>query len=161
MSDPSEILKKRLEAVLDGQQDARGLHFFCQIGGAYHDYGMLTLQVSGPGRILLGWRKDEDSELFSVQLLERDQLRFYQMLVELPFWESSPVRRARRDDEEYNIHIRLSDQLAGTWSGLQFWSYDVKEFPVLQDLLYRICKLTQAISQGDIALPALELGREE
>ncbi len=154
MSDPSEILKRRLQSVLDGVSDARGLHFFCQIGGTYHDYGMLTLQISGQGKLLLGWRRDDDEqELYSVQLLEQDYLRFYEMLLELPFWECTPPRRTRRDNEELNVHARLSDQSAGTWSGVQFWAQDMKEFPVLRQLMYRIERITMAISQGDIPYP--------
>lgn len=164
MSDPSAILKRRLRAVVKGDQQARGLHFFCQVGGTYHGYGMMTLQLSGAGKILLGWRRsEEERELFSVQLLERDWRRFYQMLVDHPFWECSPSRRKRRDDTEINIHMRVSDQAAGTWSGLQCWGEDLKEFPDLQELMYRISRFTLALSQGDIPSPDWDalLAKEE
>ena len=154
MSDPSEILKRRLQAIIDGEEPARGLHFFCQVGGTYHDYGMRTLQVSGQGHVLLGWREgDGERQLYSVQLLERDWKRFYQMLLDLPFWEKSPARRTRRDDDELNIHLRLSDQGAGTWNGLQFWAEDMKDFRVLRDLMYRLDRFSSAVSQGDIPKP--------
>ena len=157
MSDPSEILKRRVQAVLDGAQDARGLHFFCQIGGTYHDYGMLTLQVSGAGKVLLGWSRQEDRALFSVVLHERDAMRFYQMLSELPFWEVAPTPRGRLHDEEINIHLRLSDLIKGTWGGVQFWVDDMQEFPVLRDLMYRLNRLAMALSHGEIPPPDLGL----
>lgn len=155
MSDPSEILKRRVRAVLDGSLDARGLHFFCQVGGTYHDYGMLTLQLSGMGKVLLGWRRDDEKELFSVELHERDAMRFYQMLQDLPFWEANPARRTRRHDEEINIHLRLSDLMKGTWGGVQFWVDDMKDFPMLRDLMYRVNRLAMALSDGDIPAPDL------
>lgn len=158
MSDPSEILKRRIQAILDGEQDARGLHFFCQVGGTYHDYGMLTLQLSGMGKILLGWRRDEERELFSVQLQHQDALKFYQMLVDLPFWELNPARRSRRHNDELNIHLRLSDLVKGTWGGVQFWVDDMQEYPMLRDLMYRINRLAMALSDGEI--PAPDLGLE-
>ena len=157
MSDPSEILKRRLQSVVDGVAEARGLHFFCQIGGTYHDYGMLTLQVSGEGRLLLGWRRDDDEqELYSLKLQESDWSRFYELLLELPFWECNPARRTRRNDDELNVHIRLSDQVAGTWSGVQFWSQDMSEFSVLERLMHRIERITLAISGGEIPYPNWE-----
>ncbi len=154
MSDPSEILKRRLQAVVDGEQKARGLHFFCQIGATYHAFGMLTLQVSGNGRMLAGWRSEDDErDLYSVQLTESDWVAFYKMLLSHPFWECTPQRRKRRDDRDLNIHVRLSDQQAGTWGGIQFWAEDMKEFPVLDKLMYRIGRIVEAISQGDLPSP--------
>ena len=161
MSDPSEILKRRIQAILDGEQDARGLHFFCQIGGTYHDYGMLTLQLSGMGKILLGWRRDEERELFSVQLQHQDALKFYRMLVDLPFWELTPARRSRRHNDELNIHLRLSDLVKGTWGGVQFWVDDMQEYPMLRDLMYRINRLSMALSDGEIPAPDLGLESKE
>ena len=82
MSDPSEILKRRLRAVIDGTQTPGGLHFFAQIGGPMHELGMTTLQVSGTGAVVLGWRQDDDRLLYSYVLSNVDQMRFYTMLLD-------------------------------------------------------------------------------
>lgn len=153
MSDPSEILKARLSAVIQGSEDARGLHFFCQIGGPQQDFGMATLQVSGTGATLLGWRRDEDERLlYSFKLSGRDQHRFYQMLLDLPFWECTIQRRSARQ-EEMNIHLRLSDQKAGTWSGIQLWHEDVTQFNTLQTLMFRLYRFIASVSDDEIPTP--------
>lgn len=149
MSDPVEIMERRLGAVVDGREDPRGLHFFCQIGGYNHDYGMTTLQVSGTGLVLLGWKDGEDRTLFSVQLADDSHQRFYAMLQEHPFWHITPVRRTRQQDE-MNVHLRLTDQGQATWSGLQFWHTDLDEFSALRELMLRLNRLIEAIAGDDI-----------
>ena len=153
VSDPSEIIQNRLLAVIQGEQSAKGLHFFVQVGGAHHDYGMLTLQVSATGWVILGWRLGDDQALHSVQLPTRDQMRLYQVMLELPFWSANPLRRPKRHDQELNVHIRLADQAAGTWTGVQFWSEDLPEHPTLQAFMQRISRLAQAIGSPDLPPP--------
>ena len=153
MSDPSEILKARLSAVIRAEEDAGGLHFFCQIGGASQELGMTTLQVAGTGMTLLGWRRDdEDRLLYSFKLAARDQRRFYEMLLDLAFWECTIQRRPPRHGE-MNIHMRLSDQRAGTWSGLQLWHEELADFPALQTLIYRLYRFIGSASEGEIPIP--------
>ncbi|RDV38701.1 hypothetical protein DV096_07800 [Bradymonadaceae bacterium TMQ3] len=156
MSDPIEILERRLKAVLDREQDTTGLHFFCQIGGNYDDLGIVTLQISGAGRLLLSWRLDDESpDLWSLTLSEDDTRRFIAMLLEHPFWTASPARRPRRD-EETNVHFRICDQTVATYKGVQFWSGDFDEFPVLRTLTWRICRIIDRVSEGEIDLDDLQ-----
>ncbi len=155
MSDPAEILKRRLESLFEGTQSAAGLHFFCQIGGALEESGMTTLQLAGEGWVLVSAKVGDERDLYSVQLNERDYTRVYEVLLKYAFWEASPQRRPPEDDE-VNIHLRLSDQRLGTWNGLQFWDGDMKEFPVLRELMYRLVRLIHAISKGEVDLPDWE-----
>lgn len=152
MSDPAELLEGRLKAVAEGADSPLGLHFFCQIGGTSHPNGMITLQLSASGWALLGWRQGAERTLFSVQLTEADQRRFYKMLLAFPFWRALPQKRPALQNE-INIHIRISDMRLGTWSGLQFWDGDMKEFPVLREMMYRVCRLVRAISEEEIETP--------
>lgn len=153
MSDPSEILKARLSAIIQGSEDARGLHFFCQIGGTQQESGMSTLQISGTGSTLLGWRRQEDERLlYSFKLSARDQRRFYEMLLDLPFWECTIQRRPARAGE-MNIHLRLSDQKAGSWSGIQLWHEDISEYDLLQTLMFRIYRFIASASDDEIPTP--------
>lgn len=148
MSDPKEILERRLRQALQHRK-TQGLHFFCQIGGRYLDSGMTTLQVSGSGWALLGWRNDENRQLYSVELTWEDQKRLYDLLLEHSFWETSPARRDREEDE-INVHLRLSDREAGTYSGIHFWDTEMEEFPQLKGLMWHISKLIQNISDADV-----------
>lgn len=148
MSDPKEILEKRLNRAID-ERETRGLHVFCQIGGRYLDDGMTTLQINGTGWTLLGWRNDEDRAMFSVELTWPDQKRLYEILRDYPFWEASPARRDR-EGEETNVHLRISDRDAGTYSGVHFWDSEMDEFPVLWRLMDRLTELIQNVSGGDI-----------
>jgi hypothetical protein len=156
VSDPTEILERRLKAVRDLERDAAGLHFFCQIGGTNDAIGIITLQISGKGRLLLSWRQgDEDSELWSLQLPEQDCLRLALLFLEHPFWQATPARRPRRG-QETNIHLRICDQEAGTYNGLQFWTGDMDEFPVLRELMRRLGKLIRVVSEDEIAWDELD-----
>lgn len=150
MSDPIEILERRLKAIRDKEQGTEGLHFFCQIGGSNDEMGIITLQISGKGRLLLSWRQDaEDSELWSLQLQDSDCHKLAMLFLEHPFWQASPLRRPRRA-QETNIHLRICDQEAGTYNGLQFWSADMDEFPVLRDLMRRLGRLIRTVSEDEI-----------
>ena len=153
VSDPSEIIQNRLLAVLEGQQPAKGLHFFAQVGGAHHGYGMLTLQVSATGWVILGWRRGEDQALHSVQLPRQDQMRLYQVMLEFPFWSAQPLRRPKRHDQELNLQLRLADQTAGTWTGVQCWSEDLPLHPTLQAFMQRLSRLAHAIGSPSLPLP--------
>lgn len=148
MSDPKEILDRRLEDVA-ARGDTSGLHFFCQIGGHDDELGMTTLQMSGSGWTLLSWKLDGESELFSVELSQGDMQRFYEILLEHPFWNASPTRR-KRDGDETNVHMRFADQDKGLYSMVQFWSDDIDAFPVLGRLLERIVQVVRVVSEDSI-----------
>lgn len=150
MSDPIEILERRLKAVLDRQSSAKGLHFFCQIGGYDDEIGIVTLQVSGSGNVLLSWRQGpDDVDLWTLQFTDEDYYQFIRLFMTYPFWTSNPPRRSREEGET-NIHVRISAQDIGTYQGAQFWTYDMEEFPILQKLLIPLTKLVQMISRDAI-----------
>lgn len=155
VSDPIEILERRLRNVLEEKDDARGLHFFCQIGGNYDDLGIVTLQLSGSGWVLISWSQgEEESELFSVQLRAEDVSKFHGVLLAHPYWSVSPARRARRGDET-NIHLRLSDQKAGTYNFMQCWSGDLEQYPVLRQLMRRVSRFIDLVTEEQIPFDAL------
>lgn len=154
MADPKEILKRRLQRVFE-EGDTRGLHFFCQLGGRDDALGMTTLQISASGWTLLSWRRGEEREMFSVDLSPDDHHAFYELVHEYPFWEASPTRRKREGDET-NVHIRLSDRSAGTYNGVQFWEGDMETYPVLRELTARIVRLVRAISNDSIPCLSVE-----
>ncbi|MGM0555418.1 MAG: hypothetical protein ACQEVA_03470 [Myxococcota bacterium] len=153
MSDPKEILERRLENVAT-RDETRGLHFFCQIGGHDDELGMTTLQISGSGYTLLSWKQTGESELFHVELSADDMEKFYGILVEHPFWDASPTRRKRQEGET-NVHMRFADQGKGLYSMVQFWSDDIEKFPVLGRLLDRVIHVIRVVSEDSI--PYLEL----
>ena len=151
MSDPIEILERRLISVRDQEQEPSGLHFFCQIGGRNDELGIITLQVSGQGRLLLSWRQDEDeSELWSLQLLDEDCRKLAALFLEYPFWNASVPRRPRKG-QETNFHLRICDHEAGNYNGVQFWSGDMDDFPVLRDLMRRLGRLIRKVSGDEIS----------
>ena len=150
MSDPIEILERRLKAVLDHQATTRGLHFFCQLGGYDDDLGIVTLQVSGSGKLLLSWRHGpDDIDLWNMTFTDEDYYQFIRLFMTYPFWSASPPRRGR-EGEEMNIHMRISAQDIGTHQGLQIWSSDLKEYPVVQKLLTPLMKLVQNITHEEL-----------
>lgn len=153
MSDPKEILERRLDKVAE-TQDTYGLHFFCQIGSNIDARGLTTLQVAGSGGTLLSWRNDDENQLFSVQLGREDHLNLFRLLRTHPFWDASPSRRGPEEGES-NIHIRFADQAAGTHRSLQFWDSDMEEFPVLARLMKPLIKLMRVIAEDE--LPHLSL----
>lgn len=153
MSDPIEILERRLGAVLAKRATPLGLHFFCQIGGYDDELGIITLQVSGSGNVLLSWRTGpEDIALWTLQFTDEDYHQFIRLFMTYPFWNTSPPRRGRYDDDddEVNIHIRVSAQDVGTYKGVQFWSGDLDKYRLLKKLVTPLCKLIQSISRDAI-----------
>lgn len=149
MSDPIELLERRVQSVVAQKDNTFGLHFFCQVGGRYDGRGIITLQVSGSGWALLSWRKDDETDMYSFQLRDEEMKRLYEVCLEHPFWRATPKRRSRRS-HEINYHFRLSDQAAGTCNGIQFWSDDMEEFPLLSALVRRLLRLIDALSDGEI-----------
>lgn len=153
MSDPIELLERRLERILSNQSDSAGIHFFCQVGGRYDELGITTLQISGSGWALVSWRADEDTDMYSYQLDEDALHRFYAMLLEEPFWRSNVKRRSRDEDlDEVNVHLRLSDQTKGTCNGLQFWTGDLVEHERLSHTLDRLARIIDVLTEGNLAL---------
>lgn len=157
VSDPFELLERRLKNSVEQQEDPRGLHFFCQIGGSYDALGIVTLQLSGNGRLLLSWRQEDedDNMLWSVQLSDSDQKKFYKLLLTHPFWRTNPARRARRPDE-INIHLRISDQHAGNQNAIQFWSNDLLHNPELSQLMVRLSRIMRTLSDDVLSFDELE-----
>ena len=153
VSDPIELIERRIQAVLDGEKSTRGLHLFCQLGGKHEDSGITTLQISGSGWALVSWRLEDDTRMFSYQLPDEDMRRFYGMLMRFPFWSVSPSRRERQEDES-NIHMRISDQEKGFSHGVQFFTGDYDDYPMLRDLMDRISKLVEVLSEGTITAAA-------
>lgn len=149
MSDPIELLERRVQSVITQADNTFGLHFFCQIGGRYDERGIITLQVSGSGWALLSWRSGDETDMYSFQLRDEDMKRLYTVVLEHPFWRASPKRRSRRD-HEINYHFRLSDQAAGTCNSMQFWTDDIDEFPVLGALIPRVLKLIDVLADEEI-----------
>lgn len=151
MSDPIEILERRLQAVLDQKATPKGLHFFCQVGGYDDDLGMVTLQLSGSGKALLSWRHDfEDVDLWTTQFTDEDYHQFIRLFLTHRFWTVSPSRRDREGDE-INVHLRVSAQDIGTYQGVQFWSDDLDKYRVLRKLITPLGKLMQNISHYEIS----------
>lgn len=149
MSDPIELLERRVRAVLDDEKSTTGLHIFCQIGARYDENGIITLQISGSGWALASWRVDDETDMYSYQLTDDDMRRVYGLFDQYPFWRASPKRRSREEGET-NVHLRVSDQMKGTSNAIQFWSDDMDDFPVLRDLMIRITQLVTALSDGEI-----------
>jgi len=153
VSDPDELLERRLQQALDANGDeaaTRGLHLFCQIGGQYEELGMTTLQISSSGWTLLGWRSREDERtLRSVELQWADQAQLYRTMLEFPYWEASPARRDRRDDET-NVHLRLSDRKKAIYHAAHFWDTEMDQFPHLKPLMKIFCDLIDGIGGGEI-----------
>ncbi len=150
MSDPKEILERRLKAVLNNNAATRGLHFFCQLGGYNQDLGIITFQVSGSGQALLSWRHSpDDVDLWTLQFTEQDYHQFIRLFMTYPFWTVTPPRRTR-EEGEINVHIRVSAQDVGTYQGIQFWSGHLDDYRVLRKLVTPLCKLMQNISYETI-----------
>ena len=157
MSDPIEILERRLKAVLDQEATTTGLHFFCQIGGYDDPLGIITFQVSGSGKALLSWRReDDDVDLWTLQFSDEDYHQFVRLLMTHRFWTASPPRRGRDEDDEINIHLRLSAQDIGTYKGVQFWNSEVHDYQVLRKVMEPLCKLIQSISYDEISDEVLD-----
>jgi hypothetical protein len=89
--------------------------------------------------------------MYSYQLDGTALVRFYEMLLEEPFWRSNVKRRGRNEEiEEVNVHLRLSDQTKGTCNGLQFWTGDLDEHTRLNHTIDRLERLISILTDGDI-----------
>jgi hypothetical protein len=137
-SEPIEVLQKRLMAISRGHESARGFHFFCQVGSAQGQQGVTTLQMSGTGWTLVGYRSRQpdkpDDRLYSVYLSARDLRAFARALLKHPFWELDNSRQDRRPHET-NIHLRVADtSKAFAWS-MQLWSGERERQLHLRELL--------------------------
>ncbi len=150
MSDPFELLENRIENVVSGTGTFSGLHYFCQLGTQRDERGITTLQLSGSGRALLSWRSNEgNSDIYTYALDDSEMKDFYTLLKANPFWRQKPKRRSQKDDE-VNVHMKISDNESGTYNGVQFWTNDLPEFPVLDTLIHRIEKLFAVMSEREI-----------
>jgi hypothetical protein len=148
VSDPKELLDKRLRRVLD-EEDAKGVHFFCQIGGRDDELGMTTLQVSGSGWTILGWRRGDEQQLFNYRLDWEIQKHLYQMIADYPFWDRSPTNRSSQGNES-NIHFRMSFQDDALYDSVHFWQNDMFKYPNLHELTRRIVSFIETLSKEDI-----------
>ena len=155
MSDPKEILERRLDRVVE-EHDTFALHFFFQIGAPQDIQGLTTLQVAGSGATLLSWRRADESKLYSVQLSPDDHINLLKVLRQNPFWDASPARRMGTESEVL-LHLRLSDQAKGSHGALQFWDGDMDEFPVLTRLIHPLMRLIKRIGGDEV--PHLTLKR--
>lgn len=149
MSDPVELLESRIKKAISGTSEFTGLHYFCQLGTQQNSRGITTLQLSGSGRALLSWRQDEGSNIFTYVMTHQEMKDFYALLHENPFWRQKPKRRASKEDE-VNVHMKISDNDLGTYNGVQFWSDDLGEFPVLSKLVQQMEKLFSVLSDSEI-----------
>lgn len=156
MSDPIEILERRLQAVLDDEATTRGLHFFTQIGGYDDEIGIITLQVSGSGKTLLSWRQNRDDvDLWTIQFTDADYHQFIRLYMTHRFWTVNPTRR-EPEDGEINVHLRVAAQDVGTYKGIQFWSGDLDDYRVLRKLVTPLGKLIENVSHGEISESTLD-----
>lgn len=157
MSEPIEVLIKRLTSIVRGRETAKGFHFFCQFGGKDWDEGVVTLQMSGTGWTLLSHRifdehgEEQDSTLYSVYLSARDMRAFVRILMEQPFWEFD-TSRWEREGEETNIHIRLADTGKAFAWGVQFWSGEMERQPSVSELMNTINLIIKTVSDDELSL---------
>lgn len=162
MSEPIEVLLKRLTAITRGRESAKGLHFFCQLGGAGWPGGVLTLQISGTGWTLLSHRffedeeEDEESSLHSVYLSSRDIRALVRLLMENPFWEFDAARWERVDNET-NLHFRLADTGKAFAWGVQLWSDEVTRQPGVAALIKTLDRIIQVVSDGELSVSTIGL----
>ena len=137
MSEPIEVLHKRLMSISRGRETAKGFHFFCQIGSETWKGGLITLQISGTGWVLLSYRAfkapPESSELHSCYLSTRDLRAFIQIVHKHPFWEFD-TSRWDPEPNETNIHFRLMDTARGSPGTLRSGARSVSDSPGLPSL---------------------------
>jgi len=149
VSDPFELLENRIKKVISGTGDFAGLHYFCQLGTQQDDRGITTLQLSGSGKALLSWRGNAGSDIYTYAFDHEEMKDFYHLLNANPFWRQKPKRRNSKGDE-VNVHMKISDNESGTYNGVQFWTNDLPDFPVLDTLIHRIEKLFSVMSEQEI-----------
>ncbi len=155
MSEPIEVLLKRLTAIHRGRETAKGFHFFCQVGGAHWKHGVTTLQLSGTGWVLASWRageaEQEDENLYSAYISTRDLRAFVKRLMDSPFWEMDQSRWERVADET-NIHLRLADTGKGFAWDVQVWSDERRKQRNLRDTLALVDLVLRTVSDGEVTL---------
>lgn len=138
MSEPIEVLNKRLASIVRGRETPKGFHFFCQIGSETWKGGMITIQISGTGWVLASARDEGaaegESDLFSRYLSTRDLRAFVKVLQKHPFWKLDDSRWEPEDDET-NIHFRLMDTSKGFAWDTQIWSGERDRQSDLHELL--------------------------
>lgn len=155
MSEPIEVLLKRLTSIARGRETPKGFHFFCQIGSAGWSGGVTTLQCSGTGWVLLSHRppnsppSDED-ELYSCYISTRDLRALVKVLMEHPFWEFKTDRWESNDDDETNIHLRLMDTGRGFAWDTQIWSGEREKQHHLDRLLQTVNLIVTTVSEGKV-----------
>ncbi len=152
MSEPIEVLLKRLTAIARGRETSKGFHFFFQMGDASWHRGVITLQISGSGWTLLSQRtsdKAEGDRLYSAYLSTRDVRALVRILLENPFWELETGRWERRENET-NIHFRLADTGEAFAWNLQIWSGEASAQPGLAKLLDIIRAVVSTVSEGEL-----------
>lgn len=165
MSEPIEVLIKRLNSIAHGREAAKGFHFFCQVGSAGWPQGVLTLQISGTGWTLLSHRffeednPEEIDQLYSVYLSGRDIRAFIRLLIKHPFWEFD-ASRWDCEDGETNVHLRLADTGQGFAWGVQLWSRELERQPDAEALMQLINFIIDTVSDGELALDTV-LGPED
>lgn len=154
MSDPNELLERQLTRVID-RRDATGVHFFCQIGGRDDSLGMTTLQISGSGWTILGWRRGDERKFYNYQLDWEILEHFYTLVRRYPFWEASPTTRKAQGDET-NLHFKLSFRDEAMFDAIHFWQNDMHDYPVLKYLTKHLISLIEALSDDEIPTLSVE-----
>jgi hypothetical protein len=152
VSEPIEVLEKRLTAISHGRETAKGFHFFCQAGARGWEGGVVTLQISGTGWTLVSQRapgSEEDDSLYSVYLAQRDLRALSRKLLEQPFWKLDTSRWEPTEDET-NIHLRIADTgRAFAWSA-QLWSGERRRQRILKENLTLVQTIVTMVSEGEI-----------
>jgi hypothetical protein len=152
VSEPIEVLEKRLTAISHGRETPKGFHFFCQVGARGWSGGVVTLQVSGTGWTLVSHRgplSEEDDILYSVYLAQRDVRALARKLLEHPFWKIDTSRWEQQEGET-NIHLRLADTgQAFAWS-VQLWSGERRKQRLLNENLRLVEEIVKAVSGNQI-----------
>lgn len=155
MSEPIEVILKRLTAIQRGRETAKGFHFFCQVGGARWKYGVTTLQISGTGWVLASWRpqgaEPSEDQLYSAYISTRDLRAFVKRMLDYPFWEMDTARWERRDDE-CNIHLRLADTGKAFARDLQVWSDERQRQKTLREILALVDLVLRTVSNDEVFL---------
>lgn len=152
MSEPIEVLEKRLTAISHGRETAKGFHFFCQIGARGWHGGVVTLQISGTGWTLVSLREPGSEEidiLYSVYLAQRDLRALARKLLEQPFWKMDTSRWEPGEDET-NIHFRVADTgKSFAWSA-QVWSGERRRQRILKENLQLVQTIISMVSENQI-----------
>lgn len=155
VSEPVEVLLKRLTAISRGRETPRGFHFFCQIGSAQWHAGVTTLQISGTGWVLVSHRPhgaaDFEDQLYSCYMSTRDLRAVVTVVLENPFWDLD-TSRWDPEGEETNVHMRLMDTGRGFAWDTQIWSGERKRQGHFDRLLRTLELIVDTASEGSAGL---------